>query len=167
MMMEPTPAAPFEVIQPQLVLEFLVVALDPPPQLSQADESGERDGLRQRRQPVLRRRRFAARPLDEEPFRGARRWPIAIAMGGPHAQPREAGAHGPAGAFPPRHRVPGRGRERGGQALEALRSMPRRAPHARRRPAAARPVLRGPGPLSWGPRRSLAFYSDDVRQPGA
>src|SRR2546422_1011804 len=87
MMMEPTPAAPFEVIQPQLVLEFLVVALDPPPQLSQADESGERDGLRQRRQPVLRRRRVAARPLDEEPFRGARRRPIPIAMGGPHAQP--------------------------------------------------------------------------------
>src|SRR5712692_4632376 len=135
MVMEAAPAAPLEVIQPQLVLEFLVVALDSPPQLGQADEVGERDGLRQRGQPVLRRLGGAVGPLDEEPFLGARRRPVPIAMRGPHAQPCEAGAHGPAGAFPPGHRAPGRGRELGGQTLETLGSMPRGAPYARRRPA--------------------------------
>src|SRR5438552_5027793 len=37
-MMEAAPAPPYEMIQPQFVLELLIVALDAPPQLGEPDE---------------------------------------------------------------------------------------------------------------------------------
>ena len=39
-MMEASPAAPFVVSKPHLLLEILVVALDPPAPLGHADEGG-------------------------------------------------------------------------------------------------------------------------------
>src|SRR5213593_89243 len=107
-MMEAAPAAALEMIEPELILEFLIVALDTPTQLGEADEVGDGRRLRQRRQPILRGLSVAPRPLDQHPlFRSGRR-PLLIAMGGTHAQPRETGAHRAARPFPPRHRPPRR-----------------------------------------------------------
>ena len=39
-MMEATPAAPFIVAEPDLLLEFLIVALDAPAQLGEIDQPG-------------------------------------------------------------------------------------------------------------------------------
>src|SRR5262249_6603392 len=109
-MMEPTPAAPLEVIQAQLVLELLVVSLDPPAQLREADEGSDRDRLWQRRQPVFRRLGGSARPLDQQPFHRPGVGPLLVAMGRPHPEARKAGAHGPPRALTPRHGLPARRR---------------------------------------------------------
>ena len=47
MMMKAAPATTLEMIEPELVLEFLIIALDPPAQLGEADEVGDgRRGIR-------------------------------------------------------------------------------------------------------------------------
>src|SRR6266542_1411937 len=115
MMMEASPAAALEMIQPELVLELLIVALDPPTQLGEADELGERGRLRQRREPILRGLRVLSRPLDQHPLLRPGRRALRIAMGGPPAQPREARAHRAARPFAPRDRPPGRRPRVGGR----------------------------------------------------
>ena len=42
--MKPAPAAALEVIKPELLLELLVIALDPPAQLGQPDQTRQRGG---------------------------------------------------------------------------------------------------------------------------
>ena len=72
-MIEAAPAPAFEVIQPQLVLQFLIVALDPPAQHREPSHVGARGRRRQGGEPILDRRGFPARPLDEQalpPSRG-------------------------------------------------------------------------------------------------
>src|SRR5687768_9131765 len=120
MMMEPSPAAALEMIEAELILELLIVALDAPAQLGEADEVGDRRRLRQRRQPILRGLGFAPRPFDQQPFLRPGCRALLIAMRGPDAPPREARAHRAARPFPPRHRPPRRRRQRAGQLLEAL-----------------------------------------------
>src|SRR3972149_4946901 len=68
MMMEPPPPAALEMIEPELVLELLIVALDAPAQLGEPNEVGDRRRRRQRRQPILRGLRFASRPMDQQPL---------------------------------------------------------------------------------------------------
>src|SRR3989304_3925813 len=68
MMMEPPPPAALEMIEPELVLELLIVALDAPAQLGEPNEVGDRRRRRQRRQPILRGLRFASRPFDQQPL---------------------------------------------------------------------------------------------------
>src|SRR6266851_7517066 len=155
MMMEAAPTTTLEMVEPELILELLIVALDAPAQLGEANKIGDRRRLRQRRQPILRGLGGAPRPLDQHPLGRPGFRPLLIAMGGPHAQPREARAHRAARPFPPRHRPPRRRRERTGQLLEALRGVSRGAPHVRGGPAATLPALRGPRRLAWRPRRRL------------
>src|SRR5712691_11196632 len=165
MVMEPAPPAALEMVEPELVLELLIVALDAPAQLGEADEGRDRRRRRQGREPILRGLRFVPRPLDQHPLLRPGRRALLIAMGGPHTQPREAGTHRTARAFAPRHRPPRRRRKRHGQLLETLGSVRRGAPHARRRPAATLPALRRPRRLARRPRRRLLLHADDVRQP--
>src|SRR2546422_4070240 len=81
MVMKATPPAPLEVIEPQLILEFLIIALDAPAQFGEAHELGDRRRRRQSREPILRGLGGAARPLDQQPlFRPGLR-PLLIAMG--------------------------------------------------------------------------------------
>ena len=47
MMVEAPPSSPFEMSQPNFLLEFLIVALDPPSQLGDIDELTELDIFRQ------------------------------------------------------------------------------------------------------------------------
>src|SRR6516164_11717879 len=165
-MMEAAPASAFEVIQAQLVLELLVVPLDPPAELSQPHELGEGRRRRQGREPVLRGLGFPARPLDQEILFRAGLGALLIAMRGPNADPGEAGAHGATRPFAPAHRVPARDRHRRGQALEANGPMAGGATDADRRTTAADSApLRRQGHLAWAPPGGLAFDADHVRQP--
>src|SRR3989304_858215 len=83
MMMEPPPPAALEMIEPELVLELLIVALDAPAQLGEPNEVGDRRRRRERRQPILRGLRFASRPFDQQtllrPGGGGRRPSIVLA----------------------------------------------------------------------------------------
>src|SRR3990172_3229762 len=106
MVVEPTPTPAFEVIQPELVLELLVVALDPPAELREPDELRDRRVGRQGGEPARGRLGRAGRPLDEQPLHGARLMTVLIAVSGPHAQPREARAQAPARALSPHNRAP-------------------------------------------------------------
>src|ERR1700704_4712364 len=101
MMMKPPPAAAFEVVQPELILEFLIVAFNPPAQLGEADELGDRDRRGQGREPVLRGRVFAPGPFDQQPLVGSGRRAPLVTMSGPHAEAREARAQRPARALAP------------------------------------------------------------------
>src|SRR6202165_6166563 len=67
---EAAPSSPFEVAEPHLLLEILVVALDAPAHHGDVDETIERDASRQRREPILGRCLLAVRPLDQQPFLG-------------------------------------------------------------------------------------------------
>src|SRR5712691_4578270 len=68
MMMKAAPAPALEMIEPELVLELLIVALDAPTQLGEADEVGDGRGLRQGREPIFLGLGFAPRPLDQQPL---------------------------------------------------------------------------------------------------
>src|ERR1700678_59409 len=68
-MVEAAPPAPFVVPKPDLLLEFLIVALDAPAQFGQIDELREADVLWQRGEPVFGWLCFALRPFDQQPLR--------------------------------------------------------------------------------------------------
>ena len=67
-MVETAPAPPLVVPEPEFLFELLVVALDPPAQFGQMDETIEGGVLRQGREPVLRRLLLLGRPLDQKPL---------------------------------------------------------------------------------------------------
>src|ERR1700675_4954636 len=112
MMMEAAPAAPFEMVEPELIFELLIITLDPPTQLCDANEISEGRRCRQGREPILRGLRGVSRPLDQHPLLRPGLRALLIAMGGSHAQTREARAHRAARPFAPRDRPPRRGRQR-------------------------------------------------------
>ena len=64
-MVEATPSPSFKISQADLLLEFLIVAFDPPSQLGNVDELTERDVLRKRRQPIFDRLLLAIGPLNQ------------------------------------------------------------------------------------------------------
>jgi hypothetical protein len=66
-MVEATPSTPFEVAEPNLLLEFLIIALDAPAQFGDVDETAQGDVLWQGRKPVFSRLVLALRPLDQQP----------------------------------------------------------------------------------------------------
>src|SRR5262249_54269856 len=94
MVVEASPAAALEVIEPQLILELLVISLDAPAQFGEMHEGGEGRRPRQGREPILGGGRRAAWPLDEQPLLGPRRGAPLIAVGRPHPDPGEARAQG-------------------------------------------------------------------------
>src|SRR2546425_380074 len=61
-MVESPPASPFKMIEPQLVLQLLVVSLDAPAEHRELDQLGARRRQRQRGQPILDRGGLGARP---------------------------------------------------------------------------------------------------------
>ena len=67
-MVEAAPPAPFIIAETKFLLELLIIALDPPPQLCQIDQTIERGIFGQGRKPILRRLGFAFRPLDQKPL---------------------------------------------------------------------------------------------------
>src|ERR1035441_10110506 len=69
MVVEAAPSSPFEMSQPDLLLEFLIVALDAPAQLGDVDQLAEGDVFRKGREPVFGRLVLALRPLDQATLR--------------------------------------------------------------------------------------------------
>src|SRR6266571_2711119 len=104
-MMEAAPAAPLEVPEPDLLLEFLIVALDAPAQLGKIDQLFEADIRRERREPVFGRRGFVLGPLDQQPL-FCQQFREQIAVGGAHANAREARGQPIGRAFAPADRAP-------------------------------------------------------------
>ena len=64
-MMEAAPSSALVMIKPDLLLQFEVVALDPPAELGQIDQALERDVDWQRGKPVVIRFGFTLRPFDQ------------------------------------------------------------------------------------------------------
>src|SRR5690349_16625573 len=87
-MVKARPASTFEVIEPDLVLEVLIVTLDAPAQLRNTHELADRGVRWQRDEIVLRRAGFRGWPLAEQPFLRAGRSPL-MAMSGANASHRE------------------------------------------------------------------------------
>ena len=83
--MEASPSSPLIVSKPELLLEFLIVALDAPAQLGAIDQTLEGNIFWQRREPILGRLSRAFGPFDQQPFLVV---PLA-AMSSAHAQPSE------------------------------------------------------------------------------
>src|SRR6185503_10924397 len=73
MMMEAAPTSPLIMAQPQLLLQFQVIALDAPAHLCCGHQIVDGSVLGQRRQPVLGRFALVLRPFDEQPLA----WPQA------------------------------------------------------------------------------------------
>ena len=167
-MMDAAPAAPLEMIQAQLVLQFLVVALDAPAELGQA----ARD----------RRPRSIAGRVDSQYFVGAgssRGHSISSHSSGSGVDRCSSRCAGrtrsrakrarmaPRGALAPGHQLPGRSRQFGRETLEADGLMARGTPHPDRRAApTAAPRLRRPGRLARTPHRRLPFNAHRVGHAG-
>ena len=67
-MVEPAPASALVVAEPDLLLEFLIVALDAPAQFGDVNEIAEGDVSWEGRKPVFGRLVLALWPLDQQPF---------------------------------------------------------------------------------------------------
>ena len=67
-MVKAPPSPPFEMPEPDFLLEFLVVAFDPPTELGNINELTERDFFRKRRQPIFDRLVLAIGPFDQQPL---------------------------------------------------------------------------------------------------
>src|SRR5215831_14403272 len=64
-MVKSAPVAPFEVSEAQLLFQLLIIPFNDPALFGDFDQSFERGIRRQRRDPILRRFRFASRPFDQ------------------------------------------------------------------------------------------------------
>ena len=165
MVMKAAPPPALEMIQPQFVLELLIVALDAPAELGQSDEvghgmvSGRVDsqyfvGSASPRGHSIRSHssgrgadRFSSRCAGRTRTRAKRE---RIAPRVPSRQVTDA---------------PRRGRQPGGHVGEVDRLMPRRPPHADGRTTPAPPPrLRGQGRLARRPHRGRPFDADDIGQ---
>jgi hypothetical protein len=90
-MMKAAPAPSFIMIEPQFLLEVLVIPLNSPAQhVNQIDQGSRR---RQGREPVLARLLVALRPLDQQPLLRMRLGPPVVAMGGAHPQRSARSGH--------------------------------------------------------------------------
>src|SRR5690348_5497383 len=108
-MVEAAPTASFEMVKASLLLEFLVIALDPPTQLGKVDEAGKADGGRQARQPVFCRLLLAFGPFDQEPLFRPGFTAVEVAPCNANAHACKAGFEGHVGSLAPRDRPPGLG----------------------------------------------------------
>ena len=67
-MVEAAPRSTLVMAEPDLLLQVLIVAFDPPAELCKIDEVFERRRLGQGRKPVSGGLAIALRPFDQEPF---------------------------------------------------------------------------------------------------
>ena len=105
--MEATPSSPFEVSEPDLLLELLIVAFDAPAQLCHLDQPAERDVFRKGREPVFGRLFLGFGPLDQEPFFRPAVGELVIMMRSPNPHARKALGQPFSRTLPPLDRAPG------------------------------------------------------------
>src|SRR3979490_2154981 len=153
-MVEAAPSPSFKMSQANLLLEFLIVAFDPPSQLGNVDELTERDVLRTRRQPIFDRLLLPLRPLNQYPLLRPTVGKPVIPMRDPNAHTGKSRGQLLPRGFPPCDRTPGtlwqgqrKPLDRGGVlpviAAQQLRWSPMTQPlFWRTRPCATRPYGR-------------------------
>ena len=104
--MEASPASTLVVVEADLLLQVLEVALDAPAQLGGIDELSERCARRQRRKPELGRGVLGLGPFNQQPFLGPRFGTPGIAMRRTNAHGRKARDEIAARSLPPANRLP-------------------------------------------------------------
>ena len=134
-MMEATPATALEVPEPKFLLEFLIVALDPPAQLGQSDQTRERRVGRQVGEPVLGRFFLPFWPLGQQPQLGPGLAAVIVPMSRADPQGGEARGESALAALAPGHGLPCPGRQGPGKRLGRHRLVPGLTPQPGRRPA--------------------------------
>jgi hypothetical protein len=132
--MEAAPTAPFEVTEPDLLFEFLIVALDAPAQFGEVDQPMEGDLFGNGREPIFCRLGFTIRPLDQQPFFRTALGEIVIAVGDANAQAGKARGGLFGRAFAPRDCAPGLCRQGQGEFFDRDRLMIAITPYQPRRP---------------------------------
>src|SRR4051795_9961864 len=105
-MMKATPPSPLVVAEPELLLQVLVVALDPPSQLGSVHQPAAADVWGQRGEKVFRWLGFVGGPFDQAPFLWTRCGAFIIAMRGADTYGREAPGELDLGPFAPGHPPP-------------------------------------------------------------
>src|SRR3954469_13443808 len=138
-MMEAAPAAALVVAEADLLLEFLVVALDQPASLGRMDQVLERGARRQVGQPVLGWLLGALGPLDQQPLLRPGFRAQGVAVGRAHPPGGEARGQFGLAALAPGHAAPGLWRQAQRQILDRHRLVPRAAAEPGRWPAPAGP----------------------------
>src|SRR5437773_4472451 len=106
MVVEAAPPAPLIITKAEFLLQLLIIALDPPSQLCEINQTLEGDILSQSGKPIFGRFGFSLRPLDQQPLLGTRLGQQAIAMRWPHplaCKPRREPVRS---AFAPRNGLP-------------------------------------------------------------
>src|SRR3954464_5922569 len=164
MMMEAAPGAALVVAKAKLLLEFLIVPLDPPARLGDLDQALERGAPGQVGEPVLGRLGVSRRPLDQQPLFGPGFAAPRVAMRRTHPHGREARTEFAVRARAPGHAVPVlRGRaER--QRLERDRLVLRLAPQPGRAPATAGPWGRRQWSGAGRPDAGAGAHAEHVAQ---
>src|ERR1700674_1688288 len=143
-MMEAAPSSTLVMIEPNLLLQFEIVALDPPAELGQIDQALERDVGWQGGKPVVIRLGFAVRPFDQQPLFGGGLAPPGGAMCHTHPQAGKARGQDCIGPRPPADLLPGIEGKLQGQRLDRDRLTPLVAALANGTPATA-----GSGRRQW------------------
>ena len=116
-MVKTAPTPSFIVTQPQLLLQFLIIAFDDPAVFSYFHQRLQRGLLRHRGEPVFGGLQFFLRPFDQEPFFRIWLGALVIAMRRAHADCGEAGVQSLLTALAPTKLLPGRRRQAEGQLL--------------------------------------------------
>src|SRR5690349_18609866 len=147
MMVETAPVAALEVAKAKLLLEVLVIALDPPARLGELDQALERAALGQVGEPVLGGFGVPLRPLDQQPLLRPGLGALCVAVGWTHPHGREARGQFTPGSCAPGDRAPVLRRQAERQRLERHRLVRRIAPQPGRAPASARPWGGSSGPV--------------------
>src|SRR5208283_361505 len=93
MMVEADPTSSFVVVQSKLAFHFLIVAIDPPPNLGQLHKILQGSMFWNRRQPVLPRLSFPYGPVYQQPFFRPGFVTVLVSMCGSHTHRSEPGAH--------------------------------------------------------------------------
>src|SRR5580704_8179148 len=164
MVVEAAPPAPFIITKPELLLQLLIIALDPPSQLCDINQTFEGDILWQSGKPILGRLGFFWRPLDQQPLFGARLGQQGIAMCRPHPLPRKARREPVCSALAPRDCLPRFGRQAESEHLRRDRLMLQVASKQLRWSSDTLAKLRCQRPSARGPDRGIGTDPGHIAQ---
>src|SRR5215475_7002097 len=117
-MVKAAPPAPFISAQAKFLLELLIIALNPPPQLCQIDQTIEGGILGQGGKPILGRLDLVFRPFDQKPLFSTQLAQRVIAMRRPHPPPGKARGEPIRGSLAPSNRLPRLSRQAEGECLD-------------------------------------------------
>src|SRR5450631_4896190 len=105
-MVKAAPAATLIMTKADLLLEFKIVALNPPAQFRLIDQALKRDVGRQCGEPVVIRFGFALRPLDQQPLLRRRLAPPGVVVRRTNPPSREPRGQCRVAAVAPRDLLP-------------------------------------------------------------